>query len=193
MHTHYDARATQSSRLSPSSWNGATTVLLGNCGVGFAPCHVDQRDMLVRLMDGVEDIPRAVLTEGLPWNWHTFPAFLDALDSREYDTDIAVQVPHAAVPVHIMGRRGADREPATEQDRQRMADLTGEGIRANTLGFATSRTIGRERVEAVWRRQALISSVTRRLMRPEREEMKAIATNAMRCFFERSKMLFKRR
>ena len=141
VHTHYDAQVTWSSRLSPSSWNGVTTVLLGNCGVGFAPCHPNQRDMLVKLMEGVEDIPEVVLTEGLPWNWHTFPDFLNALDARHYDADIATQVPHAALRVYVMGQRGADREPATEQDRQRMAALTEEGIRAGALGFSTSRTL----------------------------------------------------
>jgi N-acyl-D-aspartate/D-glutamate deacylase len=141
VHTHYDAQATWSSRLSPSSWNGVTTVLLGNCGVGFAPCHPHQRDMLVELMEGVEDIPEVVLTEGLPWNWQTFPDFLDALDARTYDVDIATQVPHAALRVYVMGQRGANREPATEQDRRRMAELTEEGIRAGALGFSTSRTL----------------------------------------------------
>jgi N-acyl-D-aspartate/D-glutamate deacylase len=141
VHTHYDAQVTWSSRLSPSSWNGVTTVLLGNCGVGFAPCHPGQRDMLVRLMEGVEDIPEVVLTEGLPWNWHTFPDFLDALDARHYDVDIATQVPHAALRVYVMGERGANREAATEPDRQRMAELAEEGIRAGALGFSTSRTL----------------------------------------------------
>ena len=141
VHTHYDAQVTWSSHLGPSSWNGVTTVLLGNCGVGFAPCHADQRDMLVKLMEGVEDIPEVVLTEGLPWNWHSFPDFLDALDARRYDVDIAAQVPHAALRVYVMGQRGADREPATEQDRQRMAQLAEEGIRAGALGFSTSRTL----------------------------------------------------
>lgn len=141
VHTHYDAQATWSSYLSPSSWNGVTTVLLGNCGVGFAPCHPEQRDMLVKLMEGVEDIPEVVLTEGLPWNWRTFPDFLDALDARHYDVDIAAQVPHAALRVYVMGQRGADREPATEQDRQRMAALAEQGIRAGALGFSTSRTL----------------------------------------------------
>jgi N-acyl-D-aspartate/D-glutamate deacylase len=141
VHTHYDAQATWSSRLSPSSWNGVTTLLMGNCGVGFAPCHPGQRDMLVKLMEGVEDIPEVVLTEGLPWNWKTFPDFLDALDARQYDVDIAAQVPHAALRVYVMGQRGADREPATEQDRRRMAELTEEGIRAGALGFSTSRTL----------------------------------------------------
>jgi len=141
VHTHYDAQVTWSTSLAPSSWNGVTTVLLGNCGVGFAPCHEHQRDMLVQLMEGVEDIPEVVLTEGLPWNWHSFPDFLDALDARRYDIDIAAQVPHAALRVYVMGQRGADREPATEQDRQHMAALTEEGIRAGALGFSTSRTL----------------------------------------------------
>jgi N-acyl-D-aspartate/D-glutamate deacylase len=141
VHTHYDAQVTWSSNLSPSSWNGVTTVLLGNCGVGFAPCRPDQRDMLVKLMEGVEDIPEVVLTDGLPWTWQTFPDFLDVLDKQRYDVDIATQVPHAALRVYVMGQRGADREPATEQDRRRMAELAEEGIRAGALGFSTSRTL----------------------------------------------------
>jgi N-acyl-D-aspartate/D-glutamate deacylase len=141
VHTHYDAQVTWTDRLSPSSWNGATTVLFGNCGVGFAPCHADQRDMLINLMEGVEDIPEVVLSEGLPWNWHSFPEFLDSIAARSYDVDVAAQVPHAALRVYVMGQRGADREPATEQDRQRMAQLTAEGLRAGALGFSTSRTL----------------------------------------------------
>jgi len=141
VHTHYDAQATWSDRLSPSTWNGVTTVLLGNCGVGFAPCHADQHDMLINLMEGVEDIPEVVLSEGLPWNWHSFPDFLDALAARSYDADVATQVPHAALRVYVMGERGANREPATEQDRRRMAELTMEGMRAGAFGFSTSRTL----------------------------------------------------
>jgi N-acyl-D-aspartate/D-glutamate deacylase len=141
VHTHYDAQVTWSDRLSPSSWNGATTVLFGNCGVGFAPCHEDQHEMLINLMEGVEDIPEVVLNEGLPWNWHSFPDFLDAIAARSYDVDVAAQVPHAALRVYVMGQRGADREPATEQDRRRMAELTVEGLRAGALGFSTSRTL----------------------------------------------------
>jgi N-acyl-D-aspartate/D-glutamate deacylase len=141
VHTHYDAQVTWSDRLSPSSWNGATTVLFGNCGVGFAPCREDQHDMLINLMEGVEDIPEVVLSEGLPWNWHSFPDFLDAIAARSYDVDVAAQVPHAALRVYVMGERGANREPATEQDRQRMAELTAEGLLAGALGFSTSRTL----------------------------------------------------
>ena len=141
VHTHYDAQVTWSERLSPSTWNGVTTVLLGNCGVGFAPCHADQRDLLVNLMEGVEDIPEVVMREGLPWNWHSFPDFLEALAARSYDADVATQVPHAALRVYVMGERGANREPATERDRARMAELTLEGMKAGAFGFATSRTL----------------------------------------------------
>ena len=141
VHTHYDAQVTWGDRLSPSSWNGATTVLFGNCGVGFAPCHEHQHDMLINLMEGVEDIPEVVMTAGLPWNWHSFPDYLDAIAARRYDIDVAAQVPHAALRVYVMGERGANREPATEADRQRMAELTIEGLRAGALGFSTSRTL----------------------------------------------------
>ncbi len=140
-HSHYDAQATWSSRITPSSWNGVTTTLIGNCGVGFAPCKPDQRDMLVKLMEGVEDIPEVVLTEGLPWNWHSFPDYLNALEARPFDLDVATQVPHAALRVYVMGKRGLAREPATQADSDAMARLAAEGIQAGALGFSTSRTI----------------------------------------------------
>ena len=140
-HSHYDAQVTWSSRVTPSSWHGVTTTLIGNCGVGFAPCEPDRRDMLVKLMEGVEDIPEVVLTEGLPWNWRSFPDYLDALAARPYDMDVATQVPHAAVRVHVMGQRGVDREPASEADAAAMARIAAEGIQAGALGFSTSRTI----------------------------------------------------
>ena len=146
-HTHYDAQVMWANHLTPSSSNGVTTALIGNCGVGFAPCKPEQRDMLVRLMEGVEDIPEPVLTEGLPWNWQSFPEYLDRLDARRFDMDVATQVPHAALRVFVMGERGAAREPATEADRAAMAQLAAEGIRAGALGFSTSRTLNHKTVD----------------------------------------------
>ncbi len=147
VHTHYDAQVTWGSHITPSSWNGVTTVLIGNCGVGFAPCLPARRKMLVELMEGVEDIPEVVLTEGLPWNWESFPEFLDAIAARRYDVDVAAQVPHAALRVHVMGQRGANREPATPADRAEMARLAAEGIRAGALGFSTSRTLAHKTLD----------------------------------------------
>ena len=141
VHTHYDAQVMWSSQITPSSWNGVTTTMIGNCGVGFAPCHPHQRDMLVKLMEGVEDIPEVVLTEGLPWNWESFKDYLNAIEARHYDLDIVTQVPHAAVRVFVMGERGADREPATADDRAKMAAIAAAGVRAGALGFSTSRTL----------------------------------------------------
>lgn len=146
VHTHYDAQVTWSNRINPSSWNGVTTVMMGNCGVGFAPCKPHQRDQLVELMEGVEDIPEPVLTEGLPWNWETFGEYMDALDARRYDLDVVAQVPHAALRVYVMGDRGVAREDATAEDRAEMARLAAEGIRAGALGFSTSRTINHRTV-----------------------------------------------
>ena len=140
-HSHYDAQATWSSRITPSSWHGVTTTLIGNCGVGFAPCEPADQGLLIKLMEGVEDIPEPVLIEGIPWNWRSFPEYLDALEARPYDLDIATQVPHAAVRVHVMGQRGVDREPASAADAQAMARIAVEGIQAGALGFSTSRTI----------------------------------------------------
>src|SRR5262249_29161314 len=141
LHTHYDAQVTWSSEITPSSWNGVTTAMIGNCGVGFAPCRPDQRDMLVKLMEGVEDIPEGVLTEGLPWDWESFDDYLAALAARPYELDVVTHVPHAALRGFGVGRRGPAREPATADDRAQMAALAAAGIRSGALGFSTSRTI----------------------------------------------------
>lgn len=146
IHTHYDAQVTWSSRITPSSWNGVTTVMIGNCGVGFAPCKSIDREKLVELMEGVEDIPEPVLTEGLPWNWETFDEYLDRLDEKSFDLDVVTQVPHAAIRVYVMGDRGVAREDATEAERAQMAKLVADGIRAGALGFSTSRTINHRTV-----------------------------------------------
>ena len=136
--------------MTPSSWNGVTTVMIGNCGVGFAPCKPDDREKLVELMEGVEDIPEPVLTEGLPWNWETFDEYLDALDKKSFDVDIVTQVPHAAIRVYVMGNRGVTREDATVEDRAQMAKLVADGIRAGALGFSTSRTINHHTVSGAF-------------------------------------------
>jgi N-acyl-D-aspartate/D-glutamate deacylase len=141
IHTHYDGQATWESRMQPSSWHGVTTVVMGNCGVGFAPCRPDDHDRLVRLMEGVEDIPFPVLSEGLPWNWKSYPDYLDKLAERRFDVDIGSQLPHAALRVYVMGQRGVDREPATQEDIAAMAALAKEAMEAGALGFGTSRTL----------------------------------------------------
>ena len=141
VHTHYDAQVTWANQITPSSCNGVTTVLMGNCGVGFAPVRNDHHDMLISLMEGVEDIPEVVMTAGLPWTWNSFPEYLDTLAARQYDVDVATQVPHAALRVFVMGARGANREEATAADRAEMARLAAEGIEAGAFGFSTSRLL----------------------------------------------------
>ncbi len=141
IHTHYDGHATWTSHLNPSSAHGVTTVLLGNCGVGFAPCRVEDRERLVSLMEGVEDIPKVVMTEGLPWTWESFPEYLDYLDSRQYDMDIATQLPHAPLRVFVMGERAANKDPATTSDIEKMRTIAFDAIKAGALGFSTSRSL----------------------------------------------------
>jgi len=141
IHTHYDGQATWDQRMQPSSWHGVTTVVMGNCGVGFAPCRPDDHDRLIRLMEGVEDIPFPVLTEGLPWNWESYSDYLDSLSKRRFDVDIGSQLPHAALRVFVMGERGVNREPATQADIHAMAAIAKRSMEAGAIGFGTSRTL----------------------------------------------------
>jgi len=141
IHTHYDGQATWASRMSPSNHHGVTTVVMGNCGVGFAPVKRADHDLLIELMEGVEDIPGAALHEGLSWDWETFPQYLDYLSKRRFDMDIAAQLPHAALRVYVMGERGANREPATAGDIAQMRVLAREAAAAGAIGFSTSRTL----------------------------------------------------
>jgi N-acyl-D-aspartate/D-glutamate deacylase len=141
IHTHYDGHAVWSERLNPSSLHGVTTAITGNCGVGFAPCKPHDRERLVSLMEGIEDIPEIVLTDGLTWDWESFPDFLDVLASRRFDMDVAAYLPHAPLRVFVMGERAAAREPASAEDIEQMRRIVSGAISAGAMGFATSRTL----------------------------------------------------
>ena len=141
IHTHYDGQVTWDPYLSPSCWHGVTTVVMGNCGVGFAPARPERRDWLITLMEGVEDIPGSALAEGIEWTWETFPEYLDSLDAKARVLDVAAQVPHGSVRAYVMGERGARNEPATPDDIAQMSRIVGEGMAAGALGFSTSRTM----------------------------------------------------
>ncbi len=140
-HTHYDGQAIWSDRLSPSSSHGVTTVITGNCGVGFAPCRASDREMLINVMEGVEDIPGVVMADGLSWDWESFPDYLDALDRTPHDIDVAALLPHSPLRVYVMGERGANREDASADDLARIRQLAREAVEAGAIGVATSRLL----------------------------------------------------
>ena len=140
-HTHYDGQVTWDPYLAPSTFHGVTTIVTGNCGVGFAPCEPGQRDWLIGLMEGVEDIPGTALHEGIDWRWETFPEYLDALEQAPLAIDVGTQVPHGAVRAYVMGERGPAHEVATPEEIAQMAEVVREAIEAGALGFSTSRTI----------------------------------------------------
>jgi len=164
VHTHYDGQITWENRLSPSSNHGVTTVVMGNCGVGFAPCRDGDQPLMIRLMEGVEDIPDVVMADGVPFDWSDFPSYLDAIERRESDVDFAAQIPHSPLRVFVMGRRGAELEPPTAADRAEMRRLVAEAIRAGALGVSTSRNLFHR-----FRNGALAPSVT-----SERDELVAL-------------------
>lgn len=142
IHTHYDGQVSWDPYLTPSSWQGVTTAVMGNCGVGFAPVSSDRHDWLIEVMEGIEDIPGTALHEGITWGWESFPDYLDVIDRTPHAIDFAAQVPHAALRGFVMGARGADHEErATDAEIARMGELAAEAIRAGAIGFSTSRTV----------------------------------------------------
>ena len=147
VHTHYDGQVTWDPTLAPSSWHGVTTIVMGNCGVGFAPARPARHDWLIGLMEGVEDIPGTALAAGIRWGWETFPEFLDFLDAQPLALDVATQVPHGAVRGYVMGDRGAHNEPASPDDIAAMAKIVREGVEAGALGVSTSRTIAHRAID----------------------------------------------
>jgi N-acyl-D-aspartate/D-glutamate deacylase len=141
IHTHYDGQVTWDDVLAPTAWHGVTTLVMGNCGVGFAPVVPERRDWLIGLMEGVEDIPGTALSEGIDWDWETFPEYLDALEPRRWTMDVGTQIAHGAVRAYVMGDRGAKNEPATAEDIEQMRIIVRDALAAGALGFSTSRTI----------------------------------------------------
>ena len=142
VHTHYDGQVTWDETLEPTSLHGVTTLVMGNCGVGFAPVKPGTEDWLIQLMEGVEDIPGAALSEGIEWDWETFPEYLDALEQRRWSVDVGTQIPHGSVRAYVMGERGARNEDASPTEIEAMAELVQEAVEAGALGVSTSRTIG---------------------------------------------------
>ncbi len=147
IHTHYDGQATWDDVLAPSALHGVTTVVMGNCGVGFAPVRPARREWLIGLMEGVEDIPGTALAEGIDWQWESFPEYLDALGRRKWTIDVGAQIAHGAVRTYVMGDRGARNEPATPADIDAMREIVRDAITAGALGFSTSRTIAHRSID----------------------------------------------
>ncbi len=147
IHTHYDGQATWDDTIAPSSWHGVTSIVMGNCGVGFAPAKPDRHSWLIGLMEGVEDIPGTALAEGMTWGWESFPEYLDTLDDRRWTVDVGTQIAHGAVRAYVMGERGARNEPATPDDIAAMKQLVKEAVAAGALGFSTSRTIAHRAID----------------------------------------------
>ncbi|MFM8542603.1 MAG: N-acyl-D-amino-acid deacylase family protein [Chakrabartia sp.] len=141
VHTHYDGQATWDAEMAPSSWHGVTTVVMGNCGVGFAPAKPDRHEWLISLMEGVEDIPGTALAEGMTWDWETFPQYLDALEKLPRTVDVGTHVPHGAVRAYVLGDREQPGAIPTEAEIAEMSRIVEEGVRAGALGFSTSRTV----------------------------------------------------
>jgi N-acyl-D-aspartate/D-glutamate deacylase len=141
IHTHYDGQVTWDPHLTPSGWHGVTTLVMGNCGVGFAPAKPDRHEWLIGLMEGVEDIPGTALAAGIDWQWESFPEYLDALERMPRALDVAAQVPHGAVRAYVMGERGAKNQKPTPEDIEAMAAIVRDALRAGALGFSTSRTL----------------------------------------------------
>ncbi len=141
VHTHYDGQATWDAEMAPSSWHGVTTVVMGNCGVGFAPARPDRHEWLISLMEGVEDIPGTALAEGMKWDWETFPEYLDALERLPRTVDVGTHVPHGAVRAYVLGDREQPGAIPTDEDVAEMSRIVEDGVRAGALGFSTSRTV----------------------------------------------------
>lgn len=149
VHTHYDGQATWDPHVTPSGWHGVTTVVMGNCGVGFAPARAEDRDWLIGVMEGVEDIPGSALVEGIRWSWETFPEYLDALAAMPRAIDVGALVPHAAVRGWVMGTRASEQDAATDDQIGAMRDVVAQALRAGALGFSTSRTSLHKTIEGV--------------------------------------------
>jgi N-acyl-D-aspartate/D-glutamate deacylase len=146
IHTHFDGQVTWDQVLEPSFSHGVTTIVTGNCGVGFAPVRSDSHQQLIELMEGVEDIPGTALWEGINWNWETFPEYLASISKHSWTMDVGVQVPHGAVRAYVMGARGIKNDPATSDDIIAMVGIVSEAVDAGALGFSTSRIIGHQAI-----------------------------------------------